>query len=166
MVEVRRDELAGEDAGEHLRGVGDEGDRGVVLGEAHLDGERAAGGDQAVHAPDMVDAAAVERGDHPQPVVEQVGPCPGRAGHLPARHRVPAHQSYRVGSGRDGLEDDALLDGGHVGEGRVGPALGRRGEDGGGPAGRHGHDDDDRHVAVVELPAGTRVAGDRAGGRG
>ncbi len=62
VVEVGLDELAGEDAGEHLRGVGDEGDGGVVLGQPHLDGERAAGRHQPVHAPDVVDAARCRAG--------------------------------------------------------------------------------------------------------
>ena len=117
--------------------------------------------DEAVHATDVVDSAGVERGDDPEPVVEQVGACPSRARDLATGHRVPADQTSRVGPSGDGLDDHALLDGRHVGERRVGPALGRVGEDGRRPPGRHGDDDDDRHVVVAQLPAGTRIAGDR-----
>ena len=95
----------------------DDGDRHVVLRGVHVLHRRAAGGDQAPRAGEVLLTLESGRGHDPQAIIEQVRSRRRWAGDLPAGHRMATHEPLVVRPETDRLVQDVALDRRRVGDG-------------------------------------------------
>ena len=128
-----------------------QGDRLIVLIGRHDHRHRTTGEGEITHEVDPFRAVGRQRGDHPDAIIEEVGPGCRRTRGLPPGHGMAADDADGIPAAREGLRQGGLLDGGDIGNGRPREGTGA-GHDRTRSCGRHRDHHERGHLARVCPP--------------